>query len=97
MTNQCKSGIGNYRYISLVTAYMRCSNAVCEAIRSQTCRPQRKRTSISAVRPNREGPASRLMAKTAISASNNRLMRELPRRPVGGMHGKSWIVNREVA
>ena len=97
MTNQCESGIGNYRYIRLVTGYMRCGNTVCEAIQTQTRRPQRKRTSISAVRFNWEGPARSTGVKAAIPPSGNRSMRELSRRHVGGMRGRSCIVNREVA
>ena len=97
MTNQCKSGIGNCRYIRLVTGHMHCGNTVCEAVQTQTRRPQRKRTSISAVSPNWEGPTRSSRVKAAIPPSGNRPMRELPRRLVGGMRGRSYIVNREVA
>lgn len=98
MTCQCKSGTGNCRFIRLVAGYMHHSNVMCEAIQLQTRRPQRKRTYISAVSvSNREGRASVSMAKAAIPASHNWLVRELPRRRVGGMRGKSCIVNREVA
>ena len=97
MTNQCESGIGNCRCIRLVAGYMRCGNTTCEAIQIQTRRPQRKRTSISAVSANWEGPARFVGVKAAIPPSGNRSMRELPRRPVGGMRGRPYIVNREVA
>ena len=97
MTNQCESGIGNCRYIRSVTVCMRCSNAGCEAMQSQIRRPQRKRTSISAVSHDWEGRIHSCRIKAAIPPSDNRLMGELPRRLVGGMRGKPYIVNREVA
>ena len=97
MANQCESGIGNCRYIRLVTGHMRCGNTLCEAVQTQTRRPQRKRTRISAVRTNREGRTRSIRVKAAIPPSGNRSMRELPRRLVGGMRGRSYIVNREVA